>query len=248
MSKSLIVVEHKLKLGQDMISGLMASSGRWQDERQRCSERPSRTAQAYRSDIVGNPEDLETISERTSSVRSRQREEHSIRRPSMAEYAPRRSLFDQPQRVDDRANRSDQEARDVHTGRSPGLTESSLSQSSTYDSPWGGTRATHQSRRSSYSTAASSVQSISDGRRRDLGHEVAQYQPRRASTSQYGSSIQGTPPASQSYTDHRTGERVTVVARAVAREMPAPGSRMQPDDDPPDWDQTPNFRELARGS
>jgi hypothetical protein len=231
---------------------VMAETRRSEDETRQFSERPRRSAQSYHSDLIEMPEDHGRIPGRPVPAHHQDREEFSARRHSNADYPPRH-LFDPPERVDQPAYRPDQETRyrqteQVLVNGSSGHGGSALSQSSIYDSPSSGSRVTQLSSRSSYSTGPSSVQSTAEGRRRVLGQEVTQYPPRRSNASQYNGSMQGSLPATESYTDPRTGERVTVGTRPGVLQRARLGSAMEPDDDPPDWDETPNFRGFARGT
>ena len=233
------MVEHELKHRQGMISDLMAGSRRWENENVERRAGPGGAARPYHSETVQQPKNLEPTARRCSSVQ----EDYSVRREPIAEYPPTR-LFDHHERLDEREDRIDRNAQDMLLVRSSGRTESPLSQSSTYDSAWGGSRAT-QSSWSSYPTDPSSVQSTTSERRRDLGPAVARFPPRH-STSDNGGSDQASSHATQPYTDPRTGQRVMMGARLVAPETLAPGSARQRIHDPPDWDETPNFRGFAR--
>jgi hypothetical protein len=228
-----------------MISGLKDSSRRRQDETQHRREGAGRLAESYRPSAVQNPRELEAIPERDSSMRSREREGYSIRQSSMAGYDPR-TLLDRPERAGHRTDRYGQDPREMPVHRYSESMDNSSSQYSTLNSPWSGSPASQRSRQSSWSTAPSSVQGFSDERRRDLGHEATQYAPRRSSTIHHSGLLQGPPAAVQSYTDRRLNEKIPPIPRQVGRDRPAPGEAMQPDDDPPDWDETPNFRSLPR--
>ena len=228
----------------------MTSSRRWQDEAQHRREGAGRLVDSYRPMAVRNPRELEAIPERDSSARPREREGYSIRQSSMTEYPPR-SLFDGPERAGNRMDRRDQEARDMPVDRYSEAMDSSTSQYSTHGSPWSGSRTTQRSNRSSFSTAPSSVHGFPDERWGDSGHAPAPEFGRRANTIHHSGLFQGPPPAVQSYADHRAGGRTTIASRPVARdrtaapEMPAVAAANPPDDDPPDWDQKPNFKDSA---
>ena len=226
----------------------MVNSKRSPDESLRRRGVPGQTNQLYRPDLVAGREGLDSTSRfppSTHSPHSPEDDEDSRRRPSTAEYGGGRGLFDRPERVEYRSGIPSRGLRDLPHIRSSEVRESSVSQSSSYDSPWGGSRATQRSNRSSYSTAPSSVQSISDDQEREVGHGLTQYAPRRGSIAHYTGSSQASISADQSYIDPRTGARVTMPARRAVRERPAPSPAMQPDDDPPGWDDTPNFRGFA---
>jgi hypothetical protein len=207
-------------------------------------QRPGRsngTAPRYRPDIIEEPDELEPVPERFASTRIQGREERAVNRHSVPGHHPR-SLFEPPVRSDRHGDGPGQDARynQADQLRVPGSSRhggSDVSYSSTYDSRWSGSRATQRSNHSSSSTAPSSVQSITDERQRVLSQEVAQHPPRSSSTLRPGGS---------SYIDPRTGRRVTTSVRQLEREAPGIGSVLQPDDDPPDWDETPNFRGSAR--
>lgn len=206
-------------------------------------------AQSYHTDPFGASEGPGTIPEGFPSPSLRDSEAHLIGRPPTVEYSPRR-LFDSPERIERRGTRPGQDGRyyqsdEVLIPYSSRREGSSISQSSTYGSPGSGSRATQQSSRSSYSAAPSSVQSVSDDRRRI--QEVAQYPPRRSSASQYSGSAQASSRPTASYVDSRTGERVTAEGRPVAQRRLVPDSVVQGDDDPPDWDEAPCFRGFASG-
>ncbi|ERF76734.1 hypothetical protein EPUS_02273 [Endocarpon pusillum Z07020] len=238
-------------LTQNMISELMVNSKRSPDESLRRRGVPGQTNQVYRPDLIAGREDLESTSRFPPSPHAPHSPDdvgNSRRRSSTAEYGGGRDLFDRPERVEYRSRRPSRGLQDQPHIRSSEVRGSSVSQSSSYDSPWGGSGATQRSSRSSYSTAPSSVQSILDDQEREVGHGLTQYAPRRGSIAHYTGASQASISADQSYIDPRTGARVTMPARRAARERPAPSPAMQPEDDPPGWDDTPNFRGFAGGS
>lgn len=205
---------------------------------------PGSTSQFHWPDIVAGRDGLESTSRLPSSVLSPHSpgDEGGLgRRPSTTEYANGRNLFDRPETVEYRSHGPSRELRDQPLVRSPELRGSSVSQSSSYHSPERGSQATQRFSRSSYSTAPSFVQGISDDREREPGYGLTQYATRRGSITYQSASNQGTRTADQSYIDPRIGARVTIPAERAARERPASSPAMQPDDDPPSWDETPNF-------
>lgn len=220
----------------------MVDSKRLPDESLRRKEVPGKSGQSYRPDIGGERDGLASTSRLPPSPHSPDEEENPSRRPSTAAYGGERNLFDRPERVESRSHRPSRESRDLPFIRSSEVRGSLMSPSSSYDSPWGGSPASQRSSRSSYSTAPSSVQGISGDREREAGHGLTQYAPRRGSTAQYMGSAQGSRIADQSYVDRRVGARVTIPSAHAARERLASSQAMQPDDDPPDWDQTPGFQ------
>jgi hypothetical protein len=235
-----------------MISGLKVSSRRWHDNAQHRREGTGRLVDSYRPSALQNPREMEAIPERDSSVRARERTGYSIRQSSLTEYPPR-SLFDRSERVGDPMDRREQEGRDTTLNQYPETMDSSMSQNSTYGSPWSGSRATQRSSRSSFSTAPSSMHGFTNERWGDHGNAPAPDFGRRANTIHHSGLFQGPPPAAQSYADPRAGGRTTAVSRPNARGdrpaalgMPA-AAASPPDDDPPDWDQMPNFSDLAGG-
>jgi hypothetical protein len=232
-----------------MISGLMASSRRWHDEAQHRREGAGRPVDSYRPSAVRNPRELEAIPERDSSLRPREREGYSIRQSSMTEYPPR-SLFDRSERAGHRMDRRDQEARNMPVDRYAEAMDSSTSLYSTHGSPWSGSRGTQRSSRSSFSTAPSSGHGFPDERWGDPGHAPAPEFGRRANTIHHSSLFPDPPLAVQSYADYRGG-RTTFESgpgpRTAAPGLPVIGAAEPPDDDPPDWDQKPGFRDSVGG-
>ncbi len=222
----------------------MASSRSLEDEARQRRDPLRRTDQSSRSDLIEEPEDLAPIPGRLFPARARDSEGYSSRRQSNVEY-PQRALFDLPEipQVD---IRSDREMRYNLTDQmlvhgSSGHGGSSFSQGSTYDSPWSGSRTTQRSSRSSYSTAPSSVQSISDERRGVVDQDMDQHQSSSSAT--------------QSYIDPRTHQRVTMIARPEDAESHEDRDKREDrhrprrsltrrHDAPPGWDDTPNFRRL----
>jgi hypothetical protein len=235
-----------------MISEIMAESMRqeppvYQSRQRRSTE--GRTVQSYHSDIPKDPEYRRPTLE-FPYQNARPHEEYLMSRQPTT-YHPSRRLFDHHNLEVDppavRAHRDSRESRYHYRDRvivpaSSRSGGSSLSQSDTHGSRWIGSPGTQWSSRSSHSTAPSSVQSISDERRRQ---EMTQHPTRHSSVPQYSGRAHDPPPDPQSYTDPRTGRRIGAAPRPVAQERPVAFSAMQPDDDPPDWDETPNFRELA---
>lgn len=250
------MVEFELRSDQDMISNLKADSQRLEHESRWGGQETMRDTRSHRPTVGSDPENTELIPRRMVSEDSRVGEDlHLIRQQAVTDY-PRRHLFDHSERVHAIAvphtvgpdrERSHSRIDRFMVRDTTGHGGSIFSQSSTYENPSTGSRATQWSSRSSYSTAPSSLQSMSDERGRFQGQEVIQYPVGRGSMSQYGGSFQDTPPAPQSYTDPRTGERVVISARRGATQRSATGPTMEPDDDPPDWDKTPNFGEFGRG-
>ncbi len=198
-----------------MISELRVDSKRLPDDSLRRRGVPGITSQFYWPDIVAGRDGHESTSRLPPSLYSPHSPDGDLnpsRRPSTAEYGDGRNLFDRPERVEYRSHRPSRELRDLPLVRSSEVRESSASQSSSYDSPWGGSRATHRSSRSSYSTAPSSVQGIPDDREREAGHGLTQYAARRGSIAHYTGSSQGSRTADQSYIDPRISARLTIPA------------------------------------
>lgn len=230
----------------------MDNSKRSPDESLRRRGLPGQTNQVYRPDVVvAGREGLESTSRFPPSPHLPHSPDdvgNSRRRSSTAEYGGGRDVFDRPERVEDRSRRPSRGLRDQPHMPFSDVRGSSVSQSSSYDSPWGGSGATQRFSQSGYSTAPSSVQSISDYQEREVGHGLTQYAPRRGSIAHYTGASQASISTDQSYIDPRTGARVTMPSRRAARERPAPSPPMQPEDDPPGWDDTPNFRGFAGSS
>jgi hypothetical protein len=234
----------------------MVDSRRVEEESQRRKERGGRTAQSYHSRISDEFEDLEPVSRRRLSTVAPDRETYSLRQmagqlPMGEQYS--QPLFDWPERTDPRATDA-QETYETrydprHQGPAHGFSTvegTTLSRGSTYDSGRSGSAATPWSGRSSYSTAPSSIQSISDERGRNHGQEVAPYQSRRSSASQYGTPMQNLSSATQTYTDPRTAGRFTASAKQTVQQRTAPGLALQRHSNPPGWDDTPNFKGFAQ--
>jgi hypothetical protein len=249
---------------QGMISDLMADSRRWEEELSRERRRaPGRTAHSYRPGMADEREDYGSIPGRGAVTRVRERDEYPIRRQTIAEH-PQTQLFDrrERERLDPRQDPRpdprpdprldprnpeilyDQRDRIIVHGSS-GYGGSSLSRSSTYDAPSIGSRETQWSSRSSFSTAPSSVQGMPDERRRLEQAATPQYATNHSITPQEARFFQGAPAATESYTDPRTGERVTLVTRPGDQRLAGSLSALQRRGSSPDWDETPNFRELA---
>lgn len=251
-----------------MISDLMADSRRWEEQSRRHRGGSGTTDPFYPPDIVSGSEEPDPVPGRALFQRDQSGAGSSVRRESTrshpsTEWVGRDAVRPDLQR---RSYRTEQTI--VHD--TPSLHgRSSLSRSSTYESPSISSRDTQLPSPSTDSTAPSSVQSISDERRRLSYHGAAYYTPRRTSGSPYSGPIQGPRHPAQTHPDSNShpadprnrpyrnprpslhtdvaDDRGVTMATMAAYQRPDPSSDMQPDDDPPDWDETPNFRGFARG-
>jgi hypothetical protein len=252
VSDSLRMLEHDLKSRQEMISDLMAESRSREEENLDRRGGSDPHAQSYRSTDIREREDPYSRPGRLVPAQALGSQEYPIRQQSRPDYASGRlfhpsAAVNQPPVIVDRErppnNRPGQtivRGGSEHEGIAP-------SQTSTYDSRWSGSQSTRRSSHSSHSTAPSSVQSSQDEQRRMHGSNRAQAHLSRTTTSHLSSGVQGLQPANGSLRDTRTGERAAVGPGRGVTANPRPSSIMESDDDPPDWDDVPYFRELARG-